>query len=217
MKLISLIYYVVFFSLFSCKGKEQKLITEQVVNVTPIEIKRSDNLKQAYFASGCFWCVEAIFESVKGVQEVHSGYAGGQKENPTYRQVANGGTGHAETVEVIYDPEVVSFENLLQVFYGSQNPTTIGQAPDFGDAYRSVIFYQNETEKQKAENYKAAIQKSYSEKVRTEIVPFQKFWKAEDYHQDYEKKNPNHSYIVRVSIPRLNRFKAKFPELIKNE
>lgn len=216
MKLIALTYYFIFLGFFNCEDK--KIESAQNTNpetIEAIQTKRADQLQQAYFASGCFWCVEAIFESVKGVKEVYSGYAGGKKENPTYRQVGNGGTGHAETVEVIYDPSVVSFESLLKVYYGSQDPTTVGQAPDFGDAYRSIIFYQNEKEKQLAENYKAEIQKQYSKKVRTEILPFQKFWKAEEYHQDYEKRNPNQPYVVRVSIPRLNRFKAKFPELIK--
>ena len=213
MKLISLIYYVVFLGLFNCEEKEPQPTSYQTV-IEATQTQRSDNLENAYFASGCFWCVEAIFESVKGVKEVHSGYAGGEKKNPSYRQVASGGTGHAETVEVIYNPEEVNFETLLQVYYASQDPTTIGQSPDFGNAYRSVIFYQNEAEKKLAENFKAEVQKGYSQPVRTEIVPFQKFWKAEEYHQDYEKRNPNQPYIVRVSIPRLNRFKAKHPELI---
>lgn len=175
----------------------------------------TESRETAYFASGCFWCVEAIFEHVKGVKEVVSGYSGGNKNNPTYRQVGSGGTGHAETVEVQYNPEEVDFKTLVKVFYGSQNPTTVGQAPDFGNAYRSVIFYKNETEHKIATDFKAEIQKEYSEKVVTEIIPFKKFWIAEDYHQDYERKNPNNSYIVNVSVPRLERFKEKFPELVR--
>ena len=144
-----------------------------------------------------------------------SGYSGGNKENPTYRQVASGGTGHAEVVEVQYNPEEVDFKTLVKVFYGSQNPTTVGQHPDFGDAYRSVIFYTNDTEKQIADAYKEEIQKEYTDKVVTEIIPFKKFWRAEEYHQDYERKNPRQRYIVGVSKPRLERFKAKFPELVR--
>jgi len=170
----------------------------------------------AYLGSGCFWCVEAIFESVIGVEEVVSGYAGGTTKKPTYRQVGGGDTGHAEVVEVIYNPEKINFETLLKVYYGSQNPTTYGQAPDFGSAYRSVIFYQNEEEKLLAIKEKEKVQKSYkSKEVRTEILPFQAFWKAEAYHQNFEKRNPNYPYVVRVSKPRLERFKEKFPALVK--
>lgn len=213
MKIVLILLLPIFLNIFTCveKTKAQTPIT----NITTVQSERTDGLKNAYFASGCFWCVEAIFEHVKGVEEVVSGYAGGSTKNPTYRQVGNGGTGHAEVVEVQYNPEQVDFSTLVKVFYGTQNPTTIGQSPDFGDAYRSVIFYQNDKEKQIATNFKTEVQKQYNEKVVTEIVPFQKFWIAEDYHQDYEKLNPNYPYIVSVSKPRLERFKAKFPELVK--
>ena len=199
------------------KPKAEKEVALSTKKVEKVTLSQEDLKKYetAYFASGCFWCVEAIFESVSGVEEVVSGYSGGTVSHPTYRQVANKVTGHAETVEVQYDPNKVSFETLVKVFYGSQDPTTYGQSPDFGEPYRSVIFYQNNTEKQIAENFKAEVQKGYSKKVVTEIIPFEKFWPAEDYHQDFEKRNPNQSYVRRVSIPRLNRFKAKFPELLK--
>ena len=175
----------------------------------------SDDLSRAYFASGCFWCVEIVYESVKGVEEVISGYSGGKTKNPTYRQVGSGTTGHAEAVEVYYDSNVVDYETLVQVFYGSQDPTTFGQKPDFGSAYRSMIYYQNEQEKEIAEKWKAKIAKDYDKPIVTEIVPFDVFWDAEDYHQDYEKKNPNQPYVIRVSVPRLKRFQAKFPQLLK--
>jgi len=211
---LSLLYAFSALQLTSC-GSTPQTNTQQIL-LDPIQITRQDGLKTAYFASGCFWCVEAIYEHVKGVKEVISGYSGGTTKNPTYRQVGSGTTGHAETVEVIYDPTVVSFETLVKVYYGSQNPTTYGQAPDFGSAYRSVIFYQNDEEKTITEKYKAKVQKEYeSSKVRTEILPFQVFWKAEDYHQDYEKLNPSYPYIVKVSRPRLERFTHKFPELVK--
>ncbi|MFT5884385.1 MAG: peptide-methionine (S)-S-oxide reductase [Arcticibacterium sp.] len=174
-------------------------------------------LETAYFASGCFWCVEAIYESVEGVKEVISGYAGGRESNPTYQQVASHITSHAEVVEVYYDPTVVSFETLVKVFYGSQDPTTVGQRPDFGDSYRSIIFFKNKEEKAIAKTAKAAIAEEFNEPIVTEIIPFMKFWKGEDYHQDYERRNPNQSYIRAVSVPRLNKFKAKFPELLKKE
>ena len=174
-------------------------------------------LSKAYFASGCFWCVEEIFESVKGVKEVVSGYAGGKSQNPTYEEVGSGRTGHAEAVEVYYDPKIVDFKILVKVFYGSQDPTTVGQSPDFGNQYRSIIFYSNEDEKSIAETAKSEITKSggYKKPIVTEITKFEKFYNAEDYHQDYVRNNPNQSYVVGVSIPRFQRFKMKFPELLK--
>lgn len=176
-----------------------------------------DGLSKAYFASGCFWCVEAIYESVNGVSEAISGYSGGTESNPTYGQVGSGNTGHAEVVEVYYDPEVVDFRTLVKVFYGSQNPTTVGQQPDYGSQYRSIIFYSNDEEKAVAEQEKAIVASSgnYTDTVVTEITPFEKFWPAEEYHQDFERRNPNQGYVQSVSIPRLNRFKAKFPDILK--
>ena len=182
--------------------------------------KKMSELSKAYFASGCFWCVEAIFESVEGVREAVSGYAGGTKEHPTYQEVGGGLTDHTEAVEVYYDPEVVSYATLLEVYYGSHNPTTVnGQHPDFGTQYRSMILYNNEAEKKAAQDFKNALDASgtYSAPLATEIEPLTKFWVAEEYHQDYEKINPNNSYVRNVSVPRLNRFKAKFPQLLKKE
>ncbi|MRH98934.1 peptide-methionine (S)-S-oxide reductase MsrA [Kriegella sp. EG-1] len=175
----------------------------------------------AYFASGCFWCVEAIFESVKGVKEVISGYSGGSEKNPTYEQVGGGMTSHAEAVEVYYDPKVISFTALVQVFFGSHDPTSLNrQGPDRGRQYRSVAFYKNKSEKKiitdfisllKSENvYEGA-------PITTEVTAFEKFYRAEDYHQDYERNNPNNSYIRNVSIPRLNRFKENFGDYLKED
>ncbi|MET7028048.1 peptide-methionine (S)-S-oxide reductase MsrA [Sediminicola luteus] len=174
----------------------------------------------AYFASGCFWCVEAVFESVKGVKEVISGYAGGTELNPTYEQVAMGQTSHAEAVEVYYDPKVVSYETLVKVFFGSQDPTTLNrQGPDRGAQYRSVAFYKNEGEKKIIVDYIAKLTKDnvYNNPIVTEVTPFTKFYVAEDYHQDYERKHPNNPYIQGVSVPRLKRFQKKFPGLLKTD
>lgn len=179
-----------------------------------------EGLSKAYFASGCFWCVEAIYESVNGVAEAVSGYAGGPENNPTYRQVASGATGHAEAVEVYYDPEIVSFETLVEVFYGSHDPTTVnGQHPDYGAQYRSIIFYQTDEEKAVAEQWKQQVGASgeYSKPIATEISELEKFWTAEEYHQDFEKKNPNQSYVRAVSIPRLRAFQEKYPQLLKDD
>lgn len=190
----------------------------EIANAEPVEVSMENGMKKAYFASGCFWCVEAIYESIEGVDEVISGYSGGHTKNPTYEESNTGNTGHAEAVEVIYDPEVVDFKTLVEVYYGSQNPTQVnGQGPDMGSQYRSIIFYQNEDQKETIEAVKAKVSKNYEQPLAAEILPFQKFWVAEDYHQNYEKNNPRNPYIQNVSIPRLNRFKEKFPELLKED
>ncbi len=206
--------------LFSCQNSAQNRSPKQqeVINAEPVEVPMGNGMAKAYFASGCFWCVEAIYESVKGVDEVISGYSGGHTENPTYESSNTGRTGHAEAVEVIYDPEVVSFSTLVDVYFGSQNPTQVnGQGPDRGSQYRSIIFYQNDEQKKIIEDKKAALAKALDDEIAAEVYPFQKFWVAEDYHQYFEKRNPNQRYIVAVSIPRLNRFKAKFPQLLKDD
>jgi len=179
------------------------------------KVKKGE-LKVAYFASGCFWCVEAIYESVRGVEEAVSGYSGGHTKNPTYKSTGTGKTGHAETVAVYYNPKIVSYESLVEVYFGSQDPTTFGQNPDFGSPYRSIIFYQNSNEKLIATTMFDALNKEvYRNKMITEIKAYEKFYEAEDYHQDFEKLNPNNGYVRNVSIPRLNRFKKAYPELIK--
>lgn len=193
--------------------------TQRQVEAKSINTDEYQNLDSAYFASGCFWCVEAIYESVKGVKEAVSGFAGGSKENPSYKEVAYGRTDHAETVKVYYNPDQVDFKTLVKVYYGSQDPTTKGQDPDFGSQYRSIIFYTNKEEQKIAENFKERIASSgkYDESIVTEIKQFKAFWKASEKHQDYEAKNPNAGYIQQVSKPRLNAFKEKYPELIKDQ
>lgn len=207
--------------LISCGNKNQKLAAkkqQRVENAAPVEVPVQDGLKKAYFASGCFWCSGVIYESVIGVKNVVYGYSGGHTKNPTYESSNTGETGHAETVEVTYNPKKVSFETLVDVYFGSQNVTQQnGQGPDIGSQYRSILFYQNEKQKQIIEEKIAALNPFYSKPIAAEVMPFQKFWKAEEYHQDYEKKNPNNPYIQNVSIPRFNRFKEKFPELIKKD
>lgn len=185
----------------------------------PVQTEPVDGISRAYFASGCFWCVEAVYESVKGVKESISGYSGGHTKNPTYESSNTGRTGHAEAVEILYDPKVVSFSQLVDVYFGSQNVTQVnGQGPDRGSQYRSIIFYQNAEEKQIIDEKIAALNNELGgKKVAAEVYPFQKFWLGEDYHQDYEKKHPNNPYIRGVSVPRLKRFQAKFPELLKED
>lgn len=202
------------FTLFSCFGSSKKEDTKQQATYIPQE-----NTEVAYFASGCFWCVEAIFESVKGVEEAVSGYAGGNTLNPTYEKIGTGKTGHAETVAVYYNPKKVSFETLVKVFFGSHDPTTVnGQHPDYGTQYRSIAFYKTAREKKIIENVIQKLNKElYNGKIVTEVTELKKFYKAEEYHQDFEKRNPNQSYVKAVSLPRLNKFKKKFPKLLKEE
>jgi peptide-methionine (S)-S-oxide reductase len=204
---------------FGCHNNAQINPKQQaVINAEPVVVPLENGLAKAYFASGCFWCVEAIYESVKGVKEVVSGYSGGFTENPTYEASNTGKTGHAEAVEVIYDPEVVSFTTLVDVYFGSQDPTQVnGQGPDWGSQYRSIIFYQTQEQKEIILAKKAALAKELGEDIAAEVYPFQKFWMAEAYHQNYEKLHPNQPYVQKVSIPRLNRFKRKFPELLKED
>lgn len=185
-----------------------------------VETQDLSKYKKAYFASGCFWCVEAIFESVKGVKEAVSGYAGGNEESPTYYQVSRGQTSHAEAVVVYYDPKEVDFKTLVTVFFGSHDPTTKNrQGPDKGAQYRSIAFYQNNTEKAIIEGFIDILeeQKIFDEPIVTEVKKLTKFWKAEEEHQDFEKLNPNNSYVKNVSIPRLKSFQKRFPHLIKKE
>ena len=190
-------------------------------NAQTISKPTPDDLQKyevAYFASGCFWCVEAIYEDVIGVKEVISGYSGGSEKNPTYEQVGRGLTTHAEAVKVYYDPKVVDFKTLVVVFFGSHDPTTLNrQGPDHGAQYRSIAFYSNEEEKKIIENYIEQLKKDkvYNSPIVTQVEKFRKFYDAEDYHQDYEKLNPNNPYIINISIPRYKRFKAKYPELMK--
>ena len=183
----------------------------------PIQVESNDGFKRAYFASGCFWCVEAIYESVRGVEEAISGYSGGHTQNPTYESSNTGTTGHAEAVEVIYNASVVSFSQLVDVYFGSQNITQAnGQGPDKGSQYRSIIFYQNDEEKGIIQKKIAGLnEKLWFGKVAAEVYPFRKFWVAEEYHQNYERRNPHNPYVQSVSIPRLKRFQAKFPQLLK--
>lgn len=224
-KSILLTAAVVFSTACQSKNKAQNNTKSQnqeeeaeLVKLSPQDLSTYET---AYFASGCFWCVEAIFESVKGIPEVISGYAGGSEKNPTYEQVGGGSSSHAEAVKVYYDPEVISFTALVQVFFGSHDPTTLNQqGPDRGTQYRSIAFYKNDEEKKIIDSYIGALkdQNVYEgDPITTEVVKFEKFYDAEDYHQDYEKKHPKNSYITNVSIPRLNRFKKNFGDYLKED
>jgi len=181
--------------------------------------KSKSKYKDAYFASGCFWCVEAIFETVKGVDYAESGYTGGSTKNPSYEAICTGKTGHAETVKVHYDTTVISYKELLRVFFNSHDPSTLNkQGPDSGTQYRSAIFYSNSYEKTLATDYIKKLKKEGKFKtITTQIEALTTFYKAEVYHQDFEKNNPDNPYVKSVSHPRLNAFKKKSKELLKNK
>ena len=202
---------------FSCQNSAQQNNKQIAIqNLKPVEVPLQNGKAKAYFASGCFWCVEAIYESVNGVEEVINGYSGGYTLNPTYEASNTGRTGHTESVEVIYNPSIINFSTLIEIYFGSQNPTQVnGQGPDRGSQYRSIIFYQNDEQKQIIKKKKEALAKKLNATIAAEIYPFQKFWVAEDYHQNYERLHPENGYIQRISIPRLNKFKKRFPHLLK--
>lgn len=198
---------------FSGKPLEPK--STELAQPDPVVYGKLDT---AIFAAGCFWCEEAIFESLKGVKEAESGYSGGHTVNPSYEEVCSHTTGHTETVRVMYDPNMISYQTLLDVYYASQDPTQVnGQGPDHGDSYRSVIFYRNETERSLAESTKKSLNESgkYDKPIAVIIEPFKVFYMAEAYHQNYERNHPENGYVRNVSIPRLNRMKAQFPQLLK--
>ena len=210
-------------SIASCSKKESdetgsssdKLSTNKPESNT---IPDTSKLSKAVFAGGCFWCEEIIFESVKGVGEVVSGYAGGHTKNPTYEESNTGKTGHAEAILVYYDSSVVDFQNLLRVYFASIDPTQVnGQGPDKGSQYRSIIFYDNENEKQLAEKFIEDLSNSgkYDDPIAVEVMQSGIFYPAEKYHQDYIKYNPDNPYVVNESIPRLERTKKQIPDLIK--
>jgi len=178
----------------------------------------SSELKTATFGAGCFWCTEAVFLNVNGVTKVVSGYSGGKIKNPTYREVCSGLTGHAEVTQITYDPKKVSFEDLLEVFWNTHDPTTLNrQGADEGTQYRSVVFYNGEEEKKIAEQYKKQLEAShvYKNPIVTEISPLVNFFPAEDYHQNYYALNPEQGYCQYVIRPKVEKFKKQFSAKLK--
>ncbi|NIT03709.1 peptide-methionine (S)-S-oxide reductase MsrA [Candidatus Saccharibacteria bacterium] len=174
----------------------------------------------ATFAGGCFWCTDAIFRKLKGVEKVTVGYAGGEKGSPTYEEVSTGSTGHLEAVQIEFDPEVVSFEELLDVFWTTHDPTqTGGQGPDVGPQYQAAVFYHSDEQKSNAEKSKRSLEESgqYKEPIMTQILPFKTFFPAEEYHQDYFAKNPHAPYCQVVIKPKVEKVENLFPsKLIEN-
>ena len=179
----------------------------------------NQHMETAVFGGGCFWCTEAVFQSLKGVSSVLPGYSGGRAPSPTYEMVSGGDTGHVEVAQIQFDPSVIAYENLLEVFFATHDPTTMNrQGNDVGEQYKSVIFYAGDEQKLKAENYVRQLeaQKEFNRPIVTQIKPLDKFYAAENYHQDYFKNNPNNPYCQAVISPKLEKFKKKFPNLLKS-
>lgn len=170
----------------------------------------------ATLGGGCFWCVEAIYQDLKGVTKVESGYSGGHIDKPTYREVCSGLTGHAEVIQVSFDPEVISYRDILRIFFTVHDPTTLNrQGNDKGTQYRSVIYYHSEEQKKIAEEVKIEAKEAWDDPIVTEISAFDTFFKAEDYHQNYYKDNPNEGYCSFIIAPKVKKFREKFKDRLK--
>ena len=205
-----------FLALSGCAQKS----TKSGSNSKSINNKELSTLSQATFAAGCFWHEEALFESVKGVKEAISGYAGGNTQKPTYESIESGSTGHAETVNVYYDSSVITYPTLLEVYFAGQDPTDVnGQGPDRGTQYRSIAFYRNNAEKSMIQEYIKKLNSSgkYNKPIAVQVAPLVKFWEAEDYHQDYIQHNPDGGYVQNVSIPEIRHFQKLYPQLVKSD
>jgi peptide-methionine (S)-S-oxide reductase len=220
MKSFWVVGFVAIASLVSCaqnNNQDKKMSTTAKTTKTEFTGKTDT----ATLGTGCFWCTEAIFEQLEGVLSVTSGYSGGHVDNPTYEEVSDHQTGHAECAQIVYDPSKITFDELLEVFWQVHDPTTLNrQGADVGPQYRSVIFFHNDEQKQKAEKYKTELDKSgaFNNPIVTTIEPFTKFYSAEDYHQDYYNLNKNKNpYCSIVITPKLDKFKKVFKDKLKKE
>ncbi len=213
--LLAIFTALLVFGTVSCKEtrSNSKMNESETVMNNP-----SAKTDTATFGQGCFWCAEAIFERVKGVQSVVSGYAGGNVADPTYEQVCGGKTGHAEVVQIIYNPDVVTYDELLEIFWKTHDPTTLNrQGADVGEQYRSIILYHDKKQKEKAEYYINKLDKSgaWDNPIMTQIVPFTRFYRAEAYHQDYFENNPYQGYCSFVIAPKVEKFEKVFKDKLK--
>jgi len=175
-------------------------------------------MEVATLAGGCFWCTEAVFSQLKGVERVESGYSGGKLENPTYEQVSTGRTGHAETVQITFDPDVISYKEILEIFFSTHDPTTLNrQGPDVGTQYRSVIFYHNDQQKAIAEQVIKGLteDKTFDASIATQVEPFKAFYEAEDYHKDYLKHHPEQAYCSLVIAPKITKLRELYLSKLK--
>ena len=200
----------------SCNAKEKTNLNKEFKE--PIKTKVKEGMEVATFAGGCFWCTEAVFLEIKGVEKVVSGYTGGKTINPTYKEICTGETGHAEAIQITYDPKQVAYEDLLEVFFGTHDPTTLNrQGADIGTQYRSEIFYHSEEQKNKAENYIQLLEKEklYNKPIVTKISSAVVFYPAEDYHQNYYNQNSSQGYCQMVIAPKLEKLRKYYKSKLK--
>ena len=212
-KRLSLILGLVF---ISCTAKKKPVVKEEFKE--PVKIKVKEGMEVATFAGGCFWCTEAVFLEIKGVEKVVSGYIGGKTKNPTYKDICTGETGHAEAIQITYNPKEVAYEDLLEVFFGTHDPTTLNrQGADVGTQYRSEIFYHSEAQKVKAENYIELLvkEKLYDKSIVTKISSATQFYPAEDYHQNYYNQNSSQGYCQMVIAPKLEKLHKYYKSKLK--
>jgi peptide-methionine (S)-S-oxide reductase len=210
---LSLILGLVF---TSCTAKEKPVVKEEFNE--PVRIKVKEGMEIATFAGGCFWCTEAVFLEIKGVEKVVSGYIGGKTKNPTYKDICTGETGHAEAIQITFNPNEVAYEDLLEVFFGTHDPTTLNrQGADVGTQYRSEIFYHSEIQKTKAENYIQLLEKEklYDKKIVTKVSSATEFYLAEEYHQNYYNQNSSQGYCQMVIAPKLEKLHKYYKSKLK--
>ena len=200
----------------SCTAKEKPLVKEEFKE--PVKIKVKEGMEVATFAGGCFWCTEAVFLEIKGVEKVVSGYIGGTTKNPTYKDICTGETGHAEAIQITFNPNEVAYEDLLEVFFATHDPTTLNrQGVDVGTQYRSEIFYHSEAQKTKAENYIQLLEKEklYDKKIVTKVSSASVFYNAEEYHQNYYNQNSSQGYCQMVIAPKLEKLRKYYKSKLK--
>ena len=204
----------IFIIVTSCSNSNDSLHAD----ISKVNAMAMQNLEQATFAGGCFWCTEAVFERVRGVEDVISGYTGGVQENPTYKEVSYGKTDHAEAVQMFFDSGKISYQELVEIFFATHDPTTLNrQGPDIGKQYRSAVFYHDEDQKQTAHKYIKLLTNNgtYSDPIVTELEPIEVFYPAENYHQDYYQNHPDHPYIQAIAKPKVIKFKKQFKDKLK--
>ncbi len=200
----------------SCTAKEKPIVKEEFKE--PVKIKVKEGMEVATFAGGCFWCTEAVFLEIKGVEKVVSGYIGGTTKNPTYKDICTGETGHAEAIQITFNPNEVAYEDLLEVFFATHDPTTLNrQGADVGTQYRSEIFYHSEAQKTKAENYIQLLEKEklYDKKIVTKVSSASVFYNAEEYHQNYYNQNSSQGYCQMVIAPKLEKLRKYYKSKLK--
>ena len=207
---------VLSFIFSSCTAKEKPVVKEEFKE--PVKAKVKEGMEVATFAGGCFWCTEAVFLEIKGVEKVVSGYIGGKTVNPTYKDICTGETGHAEAIQITFNPNEVAYEDLLEVFFGTHDPTTLNrQGADVGTQYRSEIFYHSEAQKTKAENYIQLLEKEklYDKRIVTKVSSATVFYPAEDYHQNYYNQNSSQGYCQMVIAPKLEKLRKYYKSKLK--